>query len=99
MAAKADKTASSATPPASYEQARDELARVVATLESGGLGLEESLSLWERGEALARQCTAFLDGASERVDAALRAADRPDSVDDERDERTNNATPTRPNGT
>ena len=34
-----------------YEQARDELARVVATLEQGGLGLEDSLALWERGEA------------------------------------------------
>ena len=37
----------------SYEQARDELATVVAALEAGGVGLEESLKLWERGEELA----------------------------------------------
>ncbi len=54
-----------------YEQARDELAQVVATLESGGLTLDESLALWERGERLARVCGRFLDGARERVAAAL----------------------------
>lgn len=58
-----------------YEQARDELAQVVTTLESGGLGLDESLTLWERGEHLARQCTAFLDGARERVENVLAEAD------------------------
>lgn len=58
-----------------YEQARDELAEVVARLEAGGLSLDESLTLWERGEHLARQCTAFLDGARERVETVLADAD------------------------
>ena len=62
----------------SYEDARDELARVVQRLESGGLGLDESLTLWERGEELARICERFLDGARERVDAALARADEQD---------------------
>ncbi len=62
----------------SYEDARDELARVVQKLESGGLGLDESLTLWERGEELARMCERFLDGARERVDAALARADEQD---------------------
>ncbi|MEO5833700.1 MAG: exodeoxyribonuclease VII small subunit [Nakamurella sp.] len=62
-------------PELSYEAARDELARVVQTLESGGLGLDDSLTLWERGEELARICERFLDGARERVDAALARAD------------------------
>ena len=53
---------------ASYEHARDELAAVVAKLESGGLSLDESLALWERGEHLAAVCTRFLDGARERVE-------------------------------
>jgi len=57
-----------------YEQARDELAEVVAKLEAGGLTLDESLDLWERGEYLARACHRFLDGARERVDAALAEA-------------------------
>ena len=60
---------------ANYEHARDELAKVVTKLESGGLSLEESLTLWERGQQLAKQCTAFLDGARERVDTALAEAD------------------------
>ena len=59
----------------SYEQARDELAAVVAQLESGGLSLDESLTLWERGEHLAGVCTRFLDGARERVEDALRRTD------------------------
>jgi exodeoxyribonuclease VII small subunit len=52
-----------------YEQARDELAAVVAGLEAGGLTLEESLALWERGETLATHCQAWLDAARVRVDA------------------------------
>ena len=59
----------------SYEHARDELAAVVARLESGGLSLDESLVLWERGEHLAVVCTRFLDGARERVETALRRSE------------------------
>ncbi len=54
-----------------YEQARDELAEVVRTLESGGLSLDESVTLWERGEALARRCEEQLAGARERVARVL----------------------------
>ncbi|MDO5701066.1 MAG: exodeoxyribonuclease VII small subunit [Bowdeniella nasicola] len=46
-----------------YEQARDELVAVVQKLESGQAGLEESLRLWERGEALAARCEEWLAGA------------------------------------
>lgn len=51
----------------SYEQARDELAGIVSTLESGGMPLEESLALWERGEALAEHCRTWLDAARTRI--------------------------------
>ncbi|RPA65259.1 exodeoxyribonuclease VII small subunit [Gordonia oryzae] len=54
-----------------YEQARDELTDVVATLERGGLDLDASLVLWERGEALADRCEAHLTGARERIEAVL----------------------------
>jgi exodeoxyribonuclease VII small subunit len=54
----------------SYEEARAELARVVERLESGGGSLEESLTLWERGEHLAAVCQRWLDGARARLDAA-----------------------------
>ncbi|WP_298584378.1 exodeoxyribonuclease VII small subunit [uncultured Kocuria sp.] len=59
-----------------YEQAREELVQVVSRLETGGTSLEESLALWERGEALASRCEQWLDGARERLDAArARRAD------------------------
>ncbi len=54
-----------------YEQARDELAEVVRALEAGGLSLDESVALWERGEALARRCEEQLAGARERVERVL----------------------------
>jgi len=54
----------------SYEQARDELVRVVAELEQGNSTLERSLALWERGEALAARCEGWLIGARARLDAA-----------------------------
>ncbi|WP_110208037.1 exodeoxyribonuclease VII small subunit [Nocardioides daejeonensis] len=61
----------------SYEEAREELVAVVSRLEAGGTTLEESLALWERGELLARTCQTWLDGARERLDAAVA-----DSEDD-----------------
>jgi exodeoxyribonuclease VII small subunit len=61
--------------PLSYEAARDELASVVASLEAGGLTLEESLALWERGEQLATACQTWLDAAKVRLDAAAPTAD------------------------
>lgn len=54
----------------SYEQAREQLVQIVSRLEAGGTTLEESLQLWERGEALASRCEQWLDGARERLDAA-----------------------------
>lgn len=58
----------------SYEQARDELISVVNDLEQGSSSLEESLALWERGEALATRCEEWLVGARARLDAARSAA-------------------------
>jgi exodeoxyribonuclease VII small subunit len=68
----------------SYEQARDELASVVKRLEAGGLTLEQSLELWERGERLAAVCGQLLEGARARLSAATaeRAGDGADEDDD-----------------
>jgi exodeoxyribonuclease VII small subunit len=70
MAAKQDK---SATPISQlgYEACRDELIEVVRLLEQGGLDLDESLELWERGEQLAKRCEEHLAGARQRVADAL----------------------------
>jgi exodeoxyribonuclease VII small subunit len=51
-----------------YEQARDELAKIVAKLEAGGSSLEDSIALWERGEDLAKICNQWLESAKERLD-------------------------------
>lgn len=61
----------------SYEQAREELVAVVSRLEAGGASLEESLALWERGEALAARCQEWLDGARARLGAARSGDDAP----------------------
>ncbi|WP_454041094.1 exodeoxyribonuclease VII small subunit [Cellulosimicrobium sp. Marseille-Q8652] len=65
-----------------YEQARDELVHVVSRLEAGGEPLEDSLALWERGEALAARCQQWLDGARARLDAARARDDAPDDPGD-----------------
>ena len=67
----------------SYEQARDELASVVKRLETGGLTLEQSLDLWERGEKLAAICAEWLAGARARLTAAMAARQTTDAPDAE----------------
>lgn len=69
-----ENTANLNTASLNYEQARDELVRVVAELEQGSSTLEQSLALWERGEALAKRCEEWLMGAKARLDAARNAA-------------------------
>jgi exodeoxyribonuclease VII small subunit len=64
----------------SYEQARDQLTEVVRRLEGGGLTLEQSLDLWERGERLAAICEQWLEGARARLAAAM-ATRTPESAD------------------
>lgn len=63
----------------SYEQARDALLAVVEELERGGAGLEQSLALWERGEALAQRCESWLIGARARLEAARSGDSAPQS--------------------
>ncbi len=57
----------------SYEEARNELVAVVADLEAGTATLEETIELWERGEALAARCEEWLVGAKERLNKAKAA--------------------------
>ena len=61
-----------------YEAARDELAEVVRALEAGGLTLEDSLALWERGEQLAVTCERHLAGAQERIESVITAREQRD---------------------
>ena len=73
-----------------FDQALDELRSVVARLEEGGLPLEESIALYERGAALHEHCAHLLDAAETRIGrlvdgpgGAPRLVDlRPDDGDD-----------------
>jgi len=62
-----------------YEQARDELIEVVQQLEHGGLDLDASLKLWERGEELAKRCEEHLAGARKKVADTLAAGETEES--------------------
>lgn len=62
-----------------YEACRDELIEVVRVLEQGGLDLDESLKLWERGEQLAKRCEEHLAGARKRIEDALAAGEAEDA--------------------
>ncbi len=57
----------------SYEQARDQLVIVVQQLEGGQTPLEETMALWERGEALAAHCGSWLQRAGQRLDERARS--------------------------
>jgi len=50
-----------------FEQAFAELEETVCKLEAGGLALEESLALFERGQALAAHCNKQLDEAELKI--------------------------------
>lgn len=65
MPARAARAAQSPMPP--FEEALDEIERIVRTLEEAPPGLEESLAHYERGVALMAHCQAALDKAEQRV--------------------------------
>ncbi len=54
----------------SYEQAKQELQRIVTQLETGNAPLEQALGLWQRGQQLAARCTSILNAATAQVEAA-----------------------------
>ncbi|RYH09978.1 exodeoxyribonuclease VII small subunit [Tropicimonas sp. IMCC6043] len=53
----------------SFEQAMTELEQVVKTLEAGDVALEDSIRLYERGDALRKRCEAQLQAAEEKIAA------------------------------
>jgi len=66
----------------SFEEARDELREVIRILESGSALLEETLTLWQKGEALASHCRSILDSALKQVETATtQPEDTPDPVE------------------
>jgi exodeoxyribonuclease VII small subunit len=58
----------------SLEQAETELRQIVERLESGQVGVDEALALWERGEALYAICKQRLDAAEGKVEELAQRA-------------------------
>jgi len=54
-----------------YEEAFCELETIVAALESGERPLEDSMTLFERGQALTKHCAELLDKAELKVQALV----------------------------
>jgi exodeoxyribonuclease VII small subunit len=50
-----------------FEQALENLEKIVAQIESGQIGLEESITRYEEGIRLIQQCRAILDAAEKRI--------------------------------
>ena len=62
-------------PRMTFEQALADLERIVEQIESGQIGLEESIARYEEGIALVKQCRAILDAAEKRIQLLARSAD------------------------
>jgi exodeoxyribonuclease VII small subunit len=60
-----------------FEAARRELETIVERLERGQAGLDETITLWERGEELHRFCLAQLDAAHGRIEQLARRTAAP----------------------
>jgi exodeoxyribonuclease VII small subunit len=63
------------TPPKSFEEALAELERILAEIEGGELGLEESLAKYERGNFLIHHCRGVLNVAEKQIDLLSKSAD------------------------
>ena len=59
----------------SFEQAVSELENIVARLERGDVPLDQSIEIYERGEALKRRCEELLKAAEARVEKITTGAD------------------------
>ncbi len=58
-----------------FETALKELETIVSRLERGDVGLEESISIYERGEALKAHCETLLKKAEMRIEKVMQGAD------------------------
>ena len=59
----------------SFEGALEKLEKIVATLESGGLTLEQSLKQFEEGMKLSRYCTRELEETEKKISLILEKSD------------------------
>ncbi len=58
-----------------FEKALAELEEIVGQLERGSVSLEESIRIYERGEALKKHCETLLRNAEMRIESITLGAD------------------------
>jgi exodeoxyribonuclease VII small subunit len=58
-----------------FEQALAQLEAIVDQLEKGQVPLEESIAIYERGEALKKHCDQLLKNAEQRIEKIMLGAD------------------------
>lgn len=86
-----DDTRTDAAPPASYEAAMAELETLVASMESGELPLEASLTAYRRGAELVRYCQQQLERVEQQVRVLEGEALKPLATDARGDNNGNGA--------
>lgn len=59
----------------SFEKAMAELESIVDKLERGEVSLEESIAIYERGEALKKRCDSLLQSAEMKIEAIRKSKD------------------------
>jgi exodeoxyribonuclease VII small subunit len=63
------------TPPKSFEEALKELEQILSDIEGGEVGLEESLTKYERGTFLIQHCRTVLGAAEKQIELLSKAPD------------------------
>ena len=63
------------TPPKSFEEGLQELEQILGDIESGALGLEDSLGKYERGTFLIQHCRGVLTAAERQIELLAKTAD------------------------
>jgi exodeoxyribonuclease VII small subunit len=61
--------------PQTFEESVAQLEQIVAAIESGQIGLEESLAKYEQGMALVKRCRGILDSAEKRIEQLTETKD------------------------
>jgi exodeoxyribonuclease VII small subunit len=61
--------------PKTFEESVADLEKIVAAIESGQIGLEESLAKYEQGMELVKKCRGILDRAEKRIEQLTQTAD------------------------
>ena len=63
------------TPPKTFEEGLQELEQILADLEGGELGLEDSLAKYERGNFLIHHCRGVLNTAERQIELLSKGPD------------------------